>query len=917
LIKTLLPQKQPSIKQEKRDLVLMKRKAVALTLSLALLFSLGAMTLQTGFCLSSDLHVYNDTAVYDIGGRGVNVTITLDPPENKANYSTLAFTLKVAGDYFVSRKTLDFYLIYGVILDYDRARAIDTLWINWGNTRNTTHVEEQWSLFYHSYDAVLSKSGDTYYGSAVFPELSEGSHNLTVWVRAEQDQVTTYIPLWAAFFGKLQLRVVLSDKSNSKLIHRGLQEVLAETCYPVKVAYGHMVNLIEKGVDSIFLPCVIDLEKDTDDVNRSYNCPYIQAIPFVLRAAFETRAKIISPTIFMAKEKRNLEAQMMEIGREFGKEKKDIASAIAAALEAQEEFDRMRLRRGKEILEGLREDNEAVAGIGKPYNVHDTGLNLNVSKKLRKLGMIAIPFDMLPLDSAGLPSQYSNLVWKNEQNLLRAAMIAKDNKRLNPIMITNYGCGPDAFFAKYLEDTMEEDPYLVIEVDEHSGDAGMVTRLEAFLDTLDRPKVDAQQRRREDLNVVRPFGGISIFKPSRRIKELEKTLHMSYVSGHSDIWAAAFQAAGIDARVLPEPDELSEELGRKYVSSKECHPYLITTGDMVKKVWSEDFDPDRSAFVMLNFDGSCRLSQYALSQKLVLKRLGLGHVPIIAPITSIRHDEATRLFGLKWAMDVWKGWLATDVLLKKLLYIRPYEINEGESERVYQKAIEEIASGIVKGNFSDALEKSMAAMEAVPVKRENRPIIGIVGEFYSCMNSWANNDIIKELESLGAEVRYGPSTTDYLVYFNEVYPGIHFSRGERLASLYYYLRRFWFMGWRRKIERMLDEEIYDDCRAPKVAERIEAAAPYVTDAIDPVVTVNVSKAENYASSGCSGIANLIVLNCLYGTLNTAIYKKVQREHDRIPVLTIIYEGLKPTNEQTRIEAFMHQAKLYHDRHCIA
>jgi len=724
-------------------------------------------------------------------------------------------------------------------------------------------------------------------------------------------------PLWAAFFGKLRLRVVLSDKSNSKLIHRGLQEVLAETCYPVKVAYGHMVNLIEKGVDSIFLPCVIDLEKDTDDVNRSYNCPYIQAIPFVLRAAFETRAKIISPTIFMAKEQRNLEAQMMEIGREFGKEKKDIASAIAAALEAQEEFDRMRLRRGKEILEGLREDNEAVAVIGKPYNVHDTGLNLNVSKKLRKLGMIAIPFDMLPLDSAGLPSQYSNLVWKNEQNLLRAAMIAKDNKRLNPIMITNYGCGPDAFFAKYLEDTMEEDPYLVIEVDEHSGDAGMVTRLEAFLDTLDRPKVDAQQRRREDLNVVRPFGGISIFKPSRRIRELEKTLHMSYVSGHSDIWAAAFQAAGIDARVLPEPDELSEELGRKYVSSKECHPYLITTGDMVKKVWSEDFDPDRSAFVMLNFDGSCRLSQYALSQKLVLKRLGLGHVPIIAPITSIRHDEATRLFGLKWAMDVWKGWLATDVLLKKLLHIRPYEINEGESEGVYQKAIEEIASGIVKGDFSDALEKSMAAMEAVPVKRENRPIIGIVGEFYSCMNSWANNDIIKELESLGAEVRYGPSTTDYLVYFNEVYPGIHFSRGERLASLYYYLRRFWFMGWRRKIERMLGEEIYDDCRAPKVAERIEAAAPYVTDAIDPVVTVNVSKAENYASSGCSGIANLIVLNCLYGTLNTAIYKKVQREHDRIPVLTIIYEGLKPTNEQTRIEAFMHQAKLYHERHCIA
>ncbi|MCX5994663.1 MAG: acyl-CoA dehydratase activase, partial [Chloroflexi bacterium] len=232
-------------------------------------------------------------------------------------------------------------------------------------------------------------------------------------------------PLWATFFRELKVRVVLSDKTSSKLIYRGLQEVLAETCYPVKVAYGHMVNLIEKGVDCIFLPCVIDLEKDRDDVNRSYNCPYIQAIPFILKAAFENRVKIMSPTLFMEKEKRNLESQMMEMGRVFGKQKKDIASAITVALESQEEFERMRLKRGREILDSLREDDRAVVVIGKPYNVHDTGLNLNISKKLRKLEVIAIPYDLLPLDTVELLSHYSNLVWKNEQNLLRSAMLAK------------------------------------------------------------------------------------------------------------------------------------------------------------------------------------------------------------------------------------------------------------------------------------------------------------------------------------------------------------------------------------------------------------------------------------------------------------------------------------------------------------
>jgi len=723
-------------------------------------------------------------------------------------------------------------------------------------------------------------------------------------------------PLWATFFRELGVKVVLSDKTNKRLIHKGLQEVLAEACYPVKIAYGHVANLIEKGVDRIFLPSIIDLEKDGDDVARSYNCPLIQGIPFMLRPAFKDKAKIISPSIFMAKEKENLKVEMDKIGREFGEGKKEIASAITAALKAQEEFEKMRRERGQEILKTLKKDNEAVVVIGKPYNVHDLALNLNIAKKLRHLGMLAIPFDLLPLDKVELPPHYSNLVWKNEQNLLRAAIMAKNNPNLNPIMITNYGCGPDAFFWKYLEETMEEDPYLLLEVDEHSGDAGMTTRVEAFLDTLGRPKTGVKEKRQEDLSVVRPSGGISIFKPAKRIRELDKTFYIPYVSGHSVIWAAAFNSVGLDARVLPEPGASSEEIGRRYVSGKECHPYLLTTGDLVKMTELNDFDPNRAAFVMLNFDGSCRLSQYALSQKLVLKRLGLGHIPVVAPVTSIRHDESTELFGLKWAEAIWKGWLATDVLLKELLHIRPYEVNKGESDRVYAQAIEEIGSGITNGRFWQALNRSIAAMDEIPTKNEDRPIIGIVGEFYTCMNSWANNDIIREFESLGAEARLGPTTTDYLVYFNEVYPQAHFSRGKYLSALYYYLRRFPFMHWKGKIEGMMKDGL-PDCRIPRVEDMVMLAAPYVSDDIDPVVTVNVAKAKNYAMQGCSGIANLIILNCLFGTLSTAIYRGIQREHNRIPVLNMMYDGLQQTNAKTRIEAFIHQAKLYHERYSMA
>ena len=722
------------------------------------------------------------------------------------------------------------------------------------------------------------------------------------------------LPLWATFFQQLGFRVVLSDKTNRRLINKGLQLILAEMCYPVKVAYGHVENLVEKGVDYVFLPNVIDLEKMADDVDKSYNCPYIQGIPFMLRPAFEDKAKILSPTIHMAKGGKDLKKQMLKLGQTFGKDAKDTARAADAAIKAQREFEEKCHQRGREVLQSLSRDNEAVVVIGKPYNVHDIGLNLNIPKKLRKLGILAIPFDMLPLDSVRLPSHYSNLVWKNEQNLLRAVIFAKEHRSLNPILITNYGCGPDAFFMKYLEDTMGSDPCLVLEVDEHSADTGIATRIEAFVDTVNRVRERAKQKEQTELMLIGPHTrGIGIFKPSKVIRELNKTVYLSYVGAHSDIWAATLELVGIEARVLPKPDERSEELGRRYTSSKECHPYQVTTGDLVRMTELEGFDPDRSAFLMLNFDGSCRLTQYALSQKMVLKRLGLSNIPVIAPRTSIRLDEGTRIFGLDWAASFWKGWLAVDVLLKKLIHIRPYEVNKGETEKVYEEATKQLASGIVRGSFSEAFRTAIAAMDRIPVRKEQRPIIGIVGEFYSCMAPWANNEIIKEFEALGAEVRYGPTTTDYLVYFNHVYPSTHFADRRYDMALYYLFRRFWHDYWQQRIEGMLGDELLD-CRIPPVKLRVARIAPYASDAIDPVVTVNVDKAKGYALQGCSGVANLIVLNCLYGGLCTAIYKKIQREHNNIPMLTMIYDGLKHTNEKTRIEAFVHQVKLYWERY---
>jgi len=190
----------------------MMKTTFFLAISALFLFAL-ALTFPTknANALSAVEHVYEDTVVFSRMGTGLNVSLTTNPAENKVHESVVSIALRIRepfsnwddlvypDGYHVNPVTLDYYLVSGILLDYDVARAIDALWICWGDSGNKTHVEEERSVNLHIYDVEFSKSEGTYFGAAVLPELSQGVHNLTAWVRAEFNQVTTYDPLWIAF----------------------------------------------------------------------------------------------------------------------------------------------------------------------------------------------------------------------------------------------------------------------------------------------------------------------------------------------------------------------------------------------------------------------------------------------------------------------------------------------------------------------------------------------------------------------------------------------------------------------------------------------------------------------------------------------------------------------------------------------
>jgi predicted nucleotide-binding protein (sugar kinase/HSP70/actin superfamily) len=344
----------------------------------------------------------------------------------------------------------------------------------------------------------------------------------------------------------------------------------------------------------------------------------------------------------------------------------------------------------------------------------------------------------------------------------------------------------------------------------------------------------------------------------------------------------------------------------------------------VKMTQQPGFDPDRTAVWMANYDGACRFSQYGIGYADLFRRLNLPQIPVVAPLTSTRFDELSGLFGLRFTALLLQGWMAAEVLQRLRLHIRPYEKKPGECDRVFESGIKDIAKAMVQPNgrpswqnrnLFSALRRAAKALEDVPVDRsKQRPTIGIVGEFYTVLNSWANQDLIRTLEGLGAEVRiHGLTVTNCFTLFSQHYHARNRLKEGRLnAALYYFLRNRWLMSLVNSTERCLPDELRAFGNLD-VRTILDEAAPFIYYDIDPILATFTARVRQFAASGISGICNLFVLNCMIGNVTVSIFKTALRDHKNLPLLHAVYDGQKETNMLTRIEAFMHQANLYRER----
>jgi predicted CoA-substrate-specific enzyme activase len=706
-------------------------------------------------------------------------------------------------------------------------------------------------------------------------------------------------PFWKVFFTELGYRVVVSDFTNKELIREGVETIVAETCFPIKAAHGHVLDLLKKGIKDIFIPSVINIQSPDPEIEFTQTCPYVQSFPYAGKSSIDFDrygARVLQPVIHFGWEKKHVERELIQFGKELKRNASRVKKAFAKAETHQRKFHDTLTQKGREILEGLKPGEKALVIVGRPYNSCDPGINLEVPKKLREMGILALPMDYLPLDSASRKEGIKEMYWRYGQKILSAAHLIRENPNLYGVFISNFGCGPDSFILHFFRDTLRGKPFLQLEIDEHSADAGVITRCEAFLDSLKHAKGGVEEKARRPLKT-----------------DTTRKIYIPHMCDHSYAVAAAFEACGISAEVFPESDEETLFWGRKMTSGKECYPCTLTTGDMVKLVRDPNFDRNRAALFMPSGNGPCRFGQYNRFQRIVLDELGYEDVPIYSPNQDETLYTELGIMGSKFTRLGWQAIVAVDLLLKKLLETRPYEKKQGETDNVYQECLDMICESIKnEGDLEKALEQTRDKLDGIAVEAPGtRPLIGIVGEIYVRSNPFANEDVIRKIEQFGGEAWLSP-VSEWVLYINAMGKR-HSLRHKRFSNL---LKIFLTDYYQKKDEHRLTKIFKGHLRnlhEPTVRSILQEARPYLHDSFEGEAVLSVGRTADFADSGCSGVVNVMPFTCMPGTIVGAILKRYREENNNLPILNMAYDGQEQTNTLTRLEAFMYQAKEYREK----
>jgi len=704
-----------------------------------------------------------------------------------------------------------------------------------------------------------------------------------------------YAPLLIGFLNALGARVVLSSSTTKETIERAVELSYSDSCFPVKLLHGHVDSL--KEVDYILYPCAIRLGLKDGDENQKYSCPLVQASPFIIREVLDLHDRLLIPVLDFSRGDDEVIESLATAAASMGFSRGQGRKAAVAGLKAQQKFEKARLAAGKKLLRQLRDGNKlGVVLFARSYLSQDSGANLGIAEKLAQLGVVPIPLDFLPLNSIN-PRKYSDRpYWLYESKHIAGAAITEADPQLYGLVLTNFGCGPNSFITKMVEDIMGGKPLGQLEIDEHAAEAGIVTRLEAFVDTITgfshsagKPKANRQD----------------IYRGTVATVSSQKTILIPRMAPYVEAVAAAMEANGARTVILPEADERNLLYSNQMTTGAECLPYRVTLGDFMRYYHENGADARNIEGFMAGSYGPCRLGKYAVEQNRLLREIGFN-----LPVRSTVSNNAYRDLGLGPGFErlAWRGIVAVDCLEKLLWRTRPYEKKTGAADELFGKYLKQIANCIRKEEpYDDVLRQAVSEFKAiVNPDLARRPLVGINGEIYLRSNKFSNSNLVRACEAAGLEVVVAPMG-EWIKYTS--YRNLEDATKDRKFKkiLNSYIRKRIQEHDEHSVAARFDGSV--DGKELSTAQLLKLTSRYLSPRCGSEAVLSIGSAVHWLENPrYAGIISVMPHGCMPGGIVAAFAEKLSTVYQK-PWISLTYDGFSETNNLVRISNFAEVIKF--------
>ncbi|WP_071131104.1 2-hydroxyacyl-CoA dehydratase [Enterococcus timonensis] len=721
-------------------------------------------------------------------------------------------------------------------------------------------------------------------------------------------------PLWQTFFTKLGFRVVLSPRSDKELYESGMETIPSDTaCYPAKITHGHIQALINQKIPLIFYPGIVFERIEDANASNHFNCPIVQSYPDVIRNNVdEIRDGLVdyrNPFLNLADEQSVAEV-LFKTFADKGFTQEQITEALHEGYQALDDFKADIQKKGEETLARLQETGQkGVVLAGRPYHL-DPEINHGIAEVITQEG-----FHVLTEDSISHLGDVPNLrvvnQWVYHARLYAAASLVAKSKNLELVQLNSFGCGLDAVTTDQVEEIMDQygKIYTVLKIDEGANLGAIRIRLRSL-------KAAVKEREKQN------------FEPQKRFDEPEKivftkdmrkkhTLLLPMLSPiHQEgLIDLALKSSGYNVVCLPALDNEAIDVGLKYVNNDACYPAIISIGQLVEALESGQYDVNNTSVMMTQTGGGCRATNYIPLLRKALNDAGFPQVPVVSVSMGNKGVESNP--GFKFTLPMLKRIVVAVLygdLFERVVYrTRPYEMEKGTIDALHAHWLKAVAPNVKNGSlmqFNANMKKIIADFDTVPLLDIEKPRVGIVGEILVKFSPTANNDIVRLLESEGAEAVV-PDLIGFMNYslYNQIFKYENLGMSKKAKNLGEFAIKMIEM-----VEKPMDKALRNSARFTGIKSIYEIA-----DDASQILSIGNHTGEGWFLTGemmelleldVNNIVCMQPFGCLPNhVVGKGVIKELRRRYPKSNIAAIDYDpGVSSVNQLNRIRLMMATAK---------